>query len=70
MIILEVTGTKLSLGDLSDTDTNQMWLMQEGTLKLVTKDLMATIEKKKVGASVILKKEPKYMENGKYLFQL
>ena len=64
---LAMIGAKLSAVSLAAKDTKQMWMMDEGVLKMVTKNLYVGIVSQEAGAEVELMKNSENPDNAVWL---
>ena len=64
---LAMIGAKLSAVSLAANNTKQMWMMDEGVLKMVTKDFYVGIVSQEAGAEVELMKSSENPDNALWL---
>ena len=64
---LAMIGAKLSAVSLAAKDTKQMWMMDEGVLKMVTKDFYVGIVSQEAGAEVELMKNSENPDDAVWL---
>ena len=65
--MLAMIGAKLSAVSLAANNTKRMWMMDEGVLKMVTKDFYVGIVSQEAGAEVELMKNSENPDDAVWL---